>query len=163
MKMHKLHKCLIFFACITIATVTVLLVNYIKQEHSTDLSKLSIDRVKIGSEINISEYVEKDKVILKRHRLYSKREHPNLIFKVNKKDSQLKGITLTGDTSVQTNFNGTINNNVGEVTQTLGTHYKQKKLRKGFNAIIYKDKKNQIKLFIIYKHDKIKKIEIHKI
>lgn len=143
--------------------MTVLLVNYIKQEHSTDLSKLSIDRVKIGSEINISEYVEKDKVILKRHRLYSKREHPNLIFKVNKKDSQLKGITLTGDTSVQTNFNGTINNNVGEVTQTLGTHYKQKKLRKGFNAIIYKDKKNQIKLFIIYKHDKIKKIEIHKI
>lgn len=163
LKMHKLHKCLIFFACITIATVTVLLVNYIKQEHSTDLSKLSIDRVKIGSEINISEYVEKDEVILKRHRLYSKREHPNLIFKVNKKDSQLKGITLIGDTSVQTNFNGTINNNVGEVTQTLGTHYKQKKLRKGFNAIIYKDKKNQIKLFIIYKHDKIKKIEIHKI
>ncbi|ALM57498.1 hypothetical protein [Staphylococcus equorum] len=44
---------------------TLLLVNYIKQEHSTDLSKLSINRVKIGSEINIDEYVEQDEVILK--------------------------------------------------------------------------------------------------
>lgn len=81
---------------------------------------------------------------------------------MNKKDTRLKGITLTNDTTVQTNFNGTINNNVGKVTQILGTRYKQKKLRKGFNAIIYKDKKNQIKLFIIYKHDKIKKVEIYK-
>ncbi|MGJ5702781.1 hypothetical protein ACSBQ7_11300 [Staphylococcus equorum] len=81
---------------------------------------------------------------------------------MNKKDTRLKGITLTNDTTVQTNFNGTINNNVEKVTQILGTRYKQKKLRKGFNAIIYKDKKNQIKLFIIYKHDKIKKVEIYK-
>ncbi|MDG0860569.1 hypothetical protein [Staphylococcus equorum] len=138
------------------------MVNYIKQEHSTDLSKLSIDCVKIGSEINFDEYVEKDEVILKKHRIYSKREHPNLVFKVNKKDSQLTGITLTSDTTAQTNFNGTINNNVEKVIQTLGTRYKQKKLRKGFNAIIYIDKKNQMKLFIIYKHDKIKKIEIYK-
>ncbi|WP_432724694.1 hypothetical protein [Staphylococcus equorum] len=69
---------------------TLLLVNYIKQEHSTDLSKLSINRVKIGSEINIDEYVEQDEVILKKYRLYLKREHPNLIFKVNKKDPRLK-------------------------------------------------------------------------
>lgn len=162
LKMHRLHKRLIFCVFITMAFGTLLLVNYIKQEHSTDLSKLSINRVKIGSEINIDEYVEQDEVILKKYRLYLKREHPNLIFKVNKKDTRLKGITLTNDTTVQTNFNGTINNNVGKVTQILGTRYKQKKLRKGFNSIIYKDKKNQIKLFIIYKHDKIKKVEIYK-
>lgn len=81
---------------------------------------------------------------------------------MSKKDPQLKGIALTNDITVQTNFNGTINNNIEKVTQTLGTSYKQKKLRKGFNTIMYKDKKNQIKLFIIYKHDKIKKIEIYK-
>ena len=81
---------------------------------------------------------------------------------MNKKDPRLKGIILTNDTTVQTNFNGTIDNNVGKVTQTLGTRYKQKKLRKGFNTIIYNDKKNQIKLFIIYKHDSIKKVEIYK-
>ncbi|KRG08881.1 hypothetical protein ACA31_09345 [Staphylococcus sp. NAM3COL9] len=160
--MHRLLKGLIFCMFITMPLGTLLLVNYTKQANTTDLSKLSINRVKIGSEINIYEYVEKDEVILKRYRLYSKREHPNLIFKVSKKDPQLKGIALTNDITVQTNFNGTINNNIEKVTQTLGTRYKQKKLRKGFNTIMYKDKKNQIKLFIIYKHDKIKKIEIYK-
>lgn len=65
LKMHRLHKRLIFCVFITMAFGTLLLVNYIKQEHSTDLSKLSINRVKIGSEINIDEYVEQDEVILK--------------------------------------------------------------------------------------------------
>ncbi len=51
---------------------TLLVVNYIKQEHSTDLSKLSIDCVKIGSKINFDEYVEKDEVILKKSYLFKK-------------------------------------------------------------------------------------------
>ena len=59
--MHRLHKRLIFCVFITMAFGTLLLVNYIKQEHSTDLSKLSINRVKIGSEINIDEYVEQER------------------------------------------------------------------------------------------------------
>lgn len=99
---------------------------------------------------------------MKNHRIYTKDNKHYLTFKVNKSNHYLKGITLVKDTKIETNFNANIDGDIQSVINQLGNHYKDKKLHKSYKVVTYRDKVNQIKLSIVYKHDKIKKIEFYK-
>ncbi|MBO1919940.1 hypothetical protein J4710_07125 [Staphylococcus xylosus] len=74
----------------------------------------------------------------------------------------MKGITLVKDTTIETNFNASIDGDIQNVINQLGDYYKIKQLHKSYKVITYRDKVNQIKLSIVCKHDKIKKIEFYK-
>lgn len=157
--LSKVIVCAIF---LIMGVGTLLFVNFTKSEHSTDLSYLSIDDMRLDSKIDKSKYIANDDVFFKKYGLYSKKNQPNLVFKVNKSNNKLKAMTLTKNQDIKTNFNGEIEGNVQDAIQELGEHYHEKHLRKSYRLITYQDKKNDIKLFIVHKHDKIKKIEIYK-
>ncbi|MDT3998306.1 hypothetical protein RPO67_11800, partial [Staphylococcus saprophyticus] len=63
---------------------TLLIVSYIKNEHTTDLSRITIDDMQLNAKIDKDKFIEDDEILLKKHNLYTKHNQPNLVFKVNK-------------------------------------------------------------------------------
>ncbi|MDW8798310.1 hypothetical protein NGH74_12275 [Staphylococcus pseudoxylosus] len=162
MNLHRSFKLLIVSLFMAMGIGTILIVNYINNTQSTNLSQLTIDNMKLDIQIDAQNYTVYNHVVMKNHRIYTKGHEPHLTFKVNKKDGRLKGITLVKDTKIETNFNASIDGDIQSVINQLGDHYKNKQLHKSYKVITYCDKVNQIKLSIVYKHDKIKKIEFYK-
>lgn len=161
MNFHKINKWLVWSVFMLMGIAILLIVSYIKNEHTTDLSRITIDDMELNTKIDKDKFIEDDEILLKKHNLYTKHNQPNLVFKVNKGNSKIKGMTLIKNTDVNTNFGGKIEGNIQDVVHHLGSSYKQKKLRDAYRLMIYYDKDNHIKLSIIYKHDKIKKIEVY--
>ncbi|MDW8547226.1 hypothetical protein [Staphylococcus pseudoxylosus] len=162
MNLHRSFKLLIVSLFMAMGIGTLLIVNYINNTQSMNLSQLTIDNMKLDTQIDAQKYTTYNHVVMKNHRIYTKGHEPYLTFKVNKKDGCLKGITLVKDTKIETNFNASIDGDIQSVINQLGDHYKNKQLHKSYKVITYRDKVNQIKLSIVYKHDKIKKIEFYK-
>ncbi|NWK83944.1 hypothetical protein HYE69_03865 [Staphylococcus sp. GSSP0090] len=161
MSFHKINKWLLWSLFMLMGIATLLIVSYIKNEHSTDLSRITIDGKQLNSKIDQDQFIEDDDIHLKNHNLYTKDNQSDLVFKVNKVNSKIKGMTLINKTEIDTNFGGKIEGDIQDVVRHLGSNYKQKKLRKAYRLMTYYDKDNHIKLSIIYKHDKIKKIEVY--
>ncbi|MGW7977287.1 hypothetical protein BU116_10580 [Staphylococcus xylosus] len=162
MNLHRPFKLLIFTLFMAMGTGTILIVNYINNTQSTNLSQLTIDNMKLDTQIDDQKYTAYNHIVMKNYSFYIKGHEPHLTFKVNKKDGYMKGITLLKDTTIETNFNASIDGDIQSVINKLGEHYKNKQLHKSYKVIIYRDKVNQIKLSIVCKHDKIKKIEFYK-
>ena len=162
LNIHRSFKIFTFTIFISIGIGTILIINHINNTQSTDLSQLTIDDVKLDTQIDVRNYTVNNRIVMKNHRIYTKDNKHYLTFKVNKSNHYLKGITLVKDTKIETNFNANIDGDIQSVINQLGNHYKDKKLHKSYKVVTYRDKVNQIKLSIVYKHDKIKKIEFYK-
>ena len=141
------------------AAMVWMLINYLKNEQTTNLSCLTINQNKVNSQIDIRNYIKNDDVMLKKYQIYYTKSQPDLIYKVDKSNDTVKSMTLISDQSINTNFNTSINNRIQNVKNYLGKNFIEKKLRNGFKATIYVDKDNQIKLSLIHKDNKIKKLK----
>lgn len=162
MNLHRSFKLLIIALFMAMGIGAVLNVVYINHTQSTDLSQLTIDNMKLDTQIDGHKYTAYNDIVMKNHRIYTKDYEPYLTLKVSKKDDYLKGITLVKDTTIETNFNASIDGDIQNIINQLGDYYKIKQLHKSYKVITYRDKVNQIKLSIVCKHDKIKKIEFYK-
>lgn len=162
LNIYRSFKIFTFTIFISIGIGTILIINHINNTQSTNLSQLTIDDMKLDTQLDVKNYKANNHIVMKDHRIYTKGNKHYLTFKVNKRDNYLKGITLVKDTTIKTNFNASIEGNIQSLINQLGDHYKDKKLHKSYKVVTYRDKVNQIKLSIVYKHDKIKKIEFYK-
>ena len=46
---------------------TLLIVSYIKNEHTTDLSRITIDDMQLNAKIDKDKFIEDDEILLKKH------------------------------------------------------------------------------------------------
>ncbi|PTJ19796.1 hypothetical protein BU069_04700 [Staphylococcus succinus] len=162
LKIHKLILVIGLSMVVLIGLGAWVSIHYAISDRSTNLSSLTVNRQKIGDKLNKDEYIVDEAMITKKYSAYYRKEYPDLIFIVKKKNSEIVCITLIHDRGIRTNFNATIEGPIENVIDKLGRNYKKKQLHNGFKSINFLDKDNKIKLSIICKHDKIKRIELYK-
>ncbi|MCG7339905.1 hypothetical protein MHZ36_11425 [Staphylococcus sp. ACRSN] len=159
----KITWILILFSVIFIIGFVIIVVNHNKGNAYTNLSNLKIDKLKIGSKLNQRQFYKREDVTLKKIHVYSMVTHPDFIIIVNKHSDRVVGMTLINDEKLHTNYGWNIGDDISKVKASLGKNGDEKALHNGFKSLIFIDKTHKIKLFIIHKHNKIKKIEIHNI
>lgn len=126
MNRYKINRLVILSIFLLMGVGTLLLVNYLKSEQSTDLSHITIDDMHLNSTVDKNQLIEFDDIVLKKYKFYEKYNQPDLVFKVNKANNKLKGMSLLKNTKVKTNFGGEIEGHVQDVVRELGNNYKQK-------------------------------------
>ncbi|MBO1238562.1 hypothetical protein J3T78_12825, partial [Staphylococcus nepalensis] len=63
----KRHKTLVFIIFLLMAAMVWMLINYLKNEQTTNLSCLTINQNKVNSQIDIRNYIKNDDVMLKKY------------------------------------------------------------------------------------------------
>ncbi|MCJ1655985.1 hypothetical protein MT340_004505 [Staphylococcus sp. NRL 16/872] len=147
----------IIFAILAFAVVISLTIY--KNEKTVDLTDIKINNVQLNQQFDKSHYNVNHHIKLDRYEFYNDKHHKNVTVKVKKKQNKIKGIVVINDSKVDTNFGAHIGGHVDDVINYLGDNYRKDKVGKGYDAIVYVDKENHMKLSILYKDGIVKRIE----
>lgn len=147
----------IIFAILAFAVVIGLTIY--KNEKTVDLTDVKINNMQLNQQFDKSNYIVNHHIKLDRYEFYNDKNHKNVTVKVKKKHNKVKGIVVVNDPKVDTNIGVHIGDHVDDAINYLGDNYRKDKVGKGYDAIIYVDKENHMKLSILYKNDIVKRIE----
>lgn len=65
MNFHKINKWLVWSVFMLMGIATLFIVSYIKNEHTTDLSRITIDDMQLNAKIDKDKFIEDDEILLK--------------------------------------------------------------------------------------------------
>lgn len=157
--LHIQNRWVVFILFLICAIGVVIGIQHYKQTYTVDLSNLEINHLSLNQQFNREGYETNKNIRLDRFKFYNDKKYQNLIVKVRAKNNLVKGIVLTKHDEVKTNFGATINGSINSLINYLGPDYKRLHIGKQYEAIKYVDHEHRMKLVVLYKDDKIKRME----